>query len=421
MSLPKSFPIEIKRKNVIVKIYRVSNKGYDEFRVIWYDAEGKRKMRSFSDYVEAEDEASKVGASFATGNADTLLLSRDEAAKYTRALEHLKTSGVSLDAAATQFADAYRLLEGRPLIEAVRYYAKKHPKELPRKTVAEVVEELIRAKTEDGASYHYLNDLKKLRIFARAFSCQLASVAGTQIDDWLRTMKVAGRTRNNYRLLIQTLFNFAKARRYLPLDHDEMSAVAVANEQNGEIEIFTPDELLMWITAADPHLVPFLVLGAFAGIRHWEIKRLDWSDIRLDRGFIEIKGGKSKTGSRRLVPITPNLSQWLAPYAKASGPVCSYSNMSEELMYLVHKVNKRRKRERLKPVAWKHNALRHSFISYRVAAIQNVNQVALEAGNSPAMIFKHYRELVTPEEAKAWFSITPNGAENVIPIAREAT
>ena len=42
---------------------------------------------------------------------------------------------------------------------------------------------------------------------------------------------------------------------------------------------------------------------------------------------------------------------------------------------------------------WKHNALRHWLISYRVADIQNVAQVALEAG-SPQMIFKHYRELV---------------------------
>ncbi len=57
--------------------------------------------------------------------------------------------------------------------------------------------------------------------------------------------------------------------------------------------------------------------------------------------------------------------------------------------------------------AWKHNALRHSFISYRMAAIQNVAQVALEAGNSPQMIFKHYRELVRPAEAKAWFAIEP--------------
>ena len=63
--------------------------------------------------------------------------------------------------------------------------------------------------------------------------------------------------------------------------------------------------------------------------------------------------------------------------------------------------------EKFKAAAWKKNALRHSFISYRVADIQNVNQVALEAGNSAAILFKHYRELVRAEEAKKWFGIEP--------------
>jgi hypothetical protein len=59
------------------------------------------------------------------------------------------------------------------------------------------------------------------------------------------------------------------------------------------------------------------------------------------------------------------------------------------------------------PFAWKHNALRHSFISYRVAETHDAAKVSLEAGNSPQMIFKHYRELVQPKEANAWFSIEP--------------
>jgi hypothetical protein len=35
--------------------------------------------------------------------------------------------------------------------------------------------------------------------------------------------------------------------------------------------------------------------------------------------------------------------------------------------------------------------------------------VALEAGNSPEMIFEHYRELVQPKQAKEWFGIVPKG------------
>ena len=68
-------------------------------------------------------------------------------------------------------------------------------------------------------------------------------------------------------------------------------------------------------------------------------------------------------------------------------------------------------------VTWKQNALRHSFISYRLAEIQDVNRVALEAGNSPQMIFRHYRELATPDQARTWFSIAPATSNNVIAMS----
>ncbi|MDB6025105.1 MAG: hypothetical protein JWM68_1328 [Verrucomicrobiales bacterium] len=61
-------------------------------------------------------------------------------------------------------------------------------------------------------------------------------------------------------------------------------------------------------------------------------------------------------------------------------------------------------------IKWPHNALRHSYISYRVAEIQNVAQVALEARNSPNIIFSNYRELVKAADAKKWFAITPAAA-----------
>jgi hypothetical protein len=41
----------------------------------------------------------------------------------------------------------------------------------------------------------------------------------------------------------------------------------------------------------------------------------------------------------------------------------------------------------------------------------------LEAGNSPQMIFRHYRELATPEQARTWFSIAPAASNKVIAIS----
>ena len=81
----------------------------------------------------------------------------------------------------------------------------------------------------------------------------------------------------------------------------------------------------------------------------------------------------------------------------------------------VRRINKERKPKEPK-FEWKANALRHSYISYRLADVQDTNRVALEAGNSPRMIFQHYRELCTPADAHTWFLLTPTSSSNVIPM-----
>lgn len=67
-------------------------------------------------------------------------------------------------------------------------------------------------------------------------------------------------------------------------------------------------------------------------------------------------------------------------------------------------------------IRWKKNGLRHSFISYRLAIRKDAGEVALEAGNSPSIIFSHYRELVTQMEADRWFGLIPRVVDKVISI-----
>jgi len=64
-------------------------------------------------------------------------------------------------------------------------------------------------------------------------------------------------------------------------------------------------------------------------------------------------------------------------------------------------------------VPWRKNALRHSWISARVADTQDVAKTALEAGNSPSVVFSHYRQVITPAEAARWFSVMPSLPANV--------
>ncbi len=73
------------------------------------------------------------------------------------------------------------------------------------------------------------------------------------------------------------------------------------------------------LKAADAAFLLALAIGGFAGLRSSEIERLDWSEVRLADRFIEIKNGKAKTASRRLVPIADNLAEWLTAFANPSG------------------------------------------------------------------------------------------------------
>jgi integrase len=192
-----------------------------------------------------------------------------------------------------------------------------------------------------------------------------------------------------------------------------MEGIDIRFDDDGKIEIFTAGELARLLSGARGKLIPFLAIGAFAGLRHAEIKRLDWAQVDLQRGFIEVTAANAKTRSRRLVPISANLNAWLQPYHRPSGRVAGYANCAKQLLRLVEEINAADADSAAPKLAWKRNGLRHSFVSYRMGEIHDAAKVAEEAGNSPQMIFKHYRELVRPEDAKAWFSIMPMRPANI--------
>src|SRR5262249_4256788 len=143
---------------------------------------------------------------------------------------------------------------------------------------------------------------------------------------------------------------------------------------------YAPAELQRLIKAATKPYLPCLLLGAFAGLRSSEIERLKWQDVNLARGFIVASAKKKGTPSRRTVPIQPNLAAWLAPYANRKGKV--WRGTHDQFSDAQQETSAATAEKKLAAVPWKHNGLRHSFISYRLAELKNDAQVALEAGNS---------------------------------------
>lgn len=62
---------------------------------------------------------------------------------------------------------------------------------------------------------------------------------------------------------------------------------------------------------------------------------------------------------------------------------------------------------RLSGAPWPANVTRHSFASYHLAAFESAAKTALEAGHSEAMLFAHYRAVVTQATALEFWKIVP--------------
>lgn len=416
-------PETFKLGNIEVKIYRrdkrhkgktKDGKPWQRDYRIWEVADfttGRRVMRQFHDHAKAWKEAEKLAGQIATGQTTAATMTNPQAASYGRATQ-LLPPGVSLELVAATYAKAYELVGDR-IVEAARFLKQHGADNIAHRTVAEVVAELVEVKRARGKSAVYIRDLtNRLDRFAKDFAVDIGSVTTGDVQHWLDKLDVAPQTARNFRTVIGTLFSFAESRGYIFKGGNPVEGVEAIKANGGAIEIYTPGEIAGLLKAASKTFLPVVALGAFAGLRSAEIERLDWQDVDLAGGFIHLGADKTKTRSRRLVPIVTNLSQWLAPYAKQKGRVwkATANDLQDERAEAVAKAK----------VPWKNNALRHSFISYRLADIQNAAQVALEAGNSPAVVFKHYRELVKPDAAKAWFAIAPEQPGNVVTLKTEA-
>jgi len=492
MSARKSgFPIEVGAGSVTVKIYKIRNKFYRvtlkngtvktklrfSFKVSFF-ASGRRFQKMFADFSEAKAYAEKSADNIDSGNLKALPFTDADVRMLTTATESAKVTGLPLDLLVKEYVALWLALGGKDAkmtpLEAVRDCVRRRQHELPKMYLPLAVDEMLKARKLDGTNETYLKVLRVyLNPLKESFTGPLTSVTSSQIGEYLRNLDVGARSKNNARATIGAFFKFCKERGWLTRDHEGLELVPKFKEQATEITIFTPWEVTQFLNQARTEMVPFLSIGAFAGLRSAEIERLDWSEVHLDDKFIEVKAQKAKTAARRIVPISNNLAAWLKDHVKKSGRVVPYDNVNKQIAWLEEDVDEalamgalkkaaakagngdwkpdvlldyhrkcgkaarsedalkegKVKRSHAKPdqpkarpglaflpdqtavkyqtCPWKKNALRHSYISYRVAEVQDVPKVALEAGNSGQMIFQHYREVVQPKDAKEWFGIMP--------------
>jgi integrase len=270
------------------------------------------------------------------------------------------------------------------------------------KKVREIIDELIAAKRKEQLSAPYVDRLEDdLITFAAAIPLEIEQVTAAHIKGFLNTCNVGPRRLNNIRDQIVTLFRYARSQRYLANDRTtEAEDITKLKVPRKTVETYEPGELDILIEHTREHWLPWIYLSAFAGIRTFEVLRMEWTCIRWSQRLIDLPPHITKVNERRIIPMCDALIESLAPWRNATGPVCKERVPQREIEQILSKTKGPHP-----DFKWKHNALRHAYGSYRTAITQNIPQVALEMGNSIHMVKRHYLEAKTFEDGLAWFRV----------------
>jgi integrase len=263
------------------------------------------------------------------------------------------------------------------------------------KSIVTVANEFLVAKARAGRADSYLRvTLAQLKAFAQIGGGRaLGSIGAEEIEAWAHGQKWSPVTIRNHILTVRTLFAFAVSRGYVV--GNPALAVDVPEPPQAPPAIHAPEQVaavLETARGANLSLCRWLAVRYFAGLRGSEAATLTEAQIQPGRGFIEVTAERAKTRRRRIVRIEPALAAWLD-----IGGTLPLTDVNTKLWRLTGAL----------PFAFPKNVTRHSFVSYHLAAFGSASKTALEAGHTEQILFNHYREVVTPDAAAAFWSLRP--------------
>ena len=296
---------------------------------------------------------------------------------------------------------------GTSLTDAVTFYLSHNGSVLGRKILSELVADFLREKLQVGRSQHY--DRTMRQTFGRFMKFvggerSIGDLTRQLVTDYVyRTNRhVSATTKRNILRNLSVLFNYGVKRDLLeknPVEKIDRPTVLFKKPH-----VLTPsdfEQLLRTCVAKrwDDRLVVFVLVG-FCGIRVEEASRLKWSNLQLDNRIVEVPATVAKKASFRNNVIPPNAMEWLrlVEDKRRTGLIVG-PKWRTQLRAAVQFCK----------IDYEQNCIRHSFCSYALTAGWSLADVvsSMGHGGSPTMVFSHYRNVVSVEDGKRWFSIVP--------------
>ena len=373
-------PIVLKNRWGKVSIYQLKRSNGSVFYCVAW-REGKHRQREYkTDLTDAKVFAANTLATISEGKSALEDAKKGELLPFYMKQAELQELGVTLD----------------EIIKFYKKHALKPTAAVP--TVQEASKEYQEMLEEQGLSLVHRRTVKYHLIpFEDAFRCRMNEVTSEGVGDYLAKVKVTPRTKNNYRLTLSAFFNWAMDARKM-VDHNPVKGTRAYKVVREEPEVFTPEEmetLLKLVKGSE--ILPFVVIGGFAGVRAAEIRRLTWEDVDWEQKCIHLVGRITKTGRRRTALLCDNLMAWLEPFKNHTGKIVRVGDPNRVIRRLCNN-----------ELQWKQNALRHSYITYAMAIQRDAAGVAEQSGNSEAEVQRSYKALTTKQEAEKWFAIMPS-------------
>jgi integrase len=427
MRKTKNRPVEvIVEKGQQIPIYYTpdtkAGKVYESFTITYIQA-GSRVRRRATTIDAARDIAMSAARQLAEGVGHVATLTPAQVADFASADKILRQHpGRSLAAVVAEWAAANAALGGGSIVAACEAQAKANHRQsgFTPTLVLDVYTKFLAGLERDGASGRYIEDCKsRMGQIKDTFRGFIHAVEKTDLENWINAKKISIKTRKNYRTAAVTLWSFAKAEGYLPRDRQTEAELlpnrkrTKAAKLSAEIGVYEPADLRKILAHAPAHLLPVFAIGAFAGLRSAELHRLTWDNIRPS--FIQVDADDSKNAVKRHAPVPIALKEWLAGVKRGEADQRLCARFAHENA-LARAMTKAVRDAGVEPV---HNGLRHTFCSARVAETDDVKKTSREAGNSVAVILKHYVKVMTKAKATAWFNVRPDAStsEKVVSFA----
>jgi site-specific recombinase XerD len=220
---------------------------------------------------------------------------------------------------------------GKTIDDAVNFYVaylEQMAASVPFSNLATQIREEFkrRAKNNEASARHIQTVHETLhKLEAKFGDRSVATIETKEIREWLLHLPLAAKTRNKHRGYARQIFSLAVEYGHCTIN----PAIGVkkfrerSNEENGEISILSAEDTKKLFQAADPQVVPFLVLNFFCGIRRSTVERLDWSDVSMAQKHVIVPRYKGKNQKRYRVTLSDNALEWLKPMTQAEGSFLS--------------------------------------------------------------------------------------------------